>query len=115
MSEKLRVVIADDERPARSFLAAMLRAFEDVEIVGEAETGTEAVELIEREKPDLALLDLNGSFTVRAEDLQYRHKQSPYLGANLRGLVRRTLVRGRTVFRDGAIVSAPQGRLIRPS
>jgi allantoinase len=64
---------------------------------------------------DLALLDLNGSFTVRAEDLQYRHKQSPYLGANLRGLVRRTLVRGRTVFRDGAIVSAPQGRLIRPS
>jgi two-component system LytT family response regulator len=58
MSEKLRVVIADDERPARSFLAAMLRAFEDVEIVGEAGTGTEAVELIEREKPDLALLDL---------------------------------------------------------
>jgi two-component system LytT family response regulator len=51
-------VIADDERPARSFLAAMLRAFEDVEIVGEASNGTEAVELIEREKPDLALLDL---------------------------------------------------------
>jgi two-component system, LytTR family, response regulator len=58
MSEKLRVVIADDERPARSFLAAMLRVFEDVEIVGEAETGTQAVAMIEREKPDLALLDL---------------------------------------------------------
>jgi two-component system LytT family response regulator len=55
---KLRVVIADDERPARSFLAAMLRAFEDVEIVGEAVNGVEAVELIERERPDLALLDL---------------------------------------------------------
>src|SRR5918994_7438959 len=51
-------MIADDERPARSFLAAMLRAFEDVEIVGEAGNGSEAVELIEREKPDLALLDL---------------------------------------------------------
>src|SRR5918994_1169352 len=51
-------MIADDERPARSFLAAMLRAFEDVEIVGEASNGSEAVELIEREKPDLALLDL---------------------------------------------------------
>ena len=58
MSAKLRVMIADDERPARSFLAAMLRAFEDVEIVGEASNGSEAVELIEREKPDLALLDL---------------------------------------------------------
>jgi len=56
--DKLRVIIADDERPARSFLALMLRAFEDVEIVGEAETGTDALELIEREKPDLALLDL---------------------------------------------------------
>jgi two-component system LytT family response regulator len=51
-------MIADDERPARSFLAAMLRSFEDVEIVGEASNGSEAVELIERERPDLALLDL---------------------------------------------------------
>ncbi len=58
MSTKLRIVIADDERPARSFLAAMLRDFEDVEVVGEAETGTEAVEIIERERPDIALLDL---------------------------------------------------------
>ncbi|MGH9823387.1 MAG: LytR/AlgR family response regulator transcription factor [Blastocatellia bacterium] len=58
MTSKLRVVIADDERPARSFLAAMLRSFEDVDIVAEAETGTEAVEAIERERPDLALLDL---------------------------------------------------------
>jgi two-component system LytT family response regulator len=58
MTDKLRVVIADDERPARSYLAALLRSFEDVEIIGEAETGTEAVEIIEREHPDLALLDL---------------------------------------------------------
>jgi len=58
MSPKLRVVIADDERPARSFLAALLRSYEDVAIVGEAESGTEAVEAIERERPDLALLDL---------------------------------------------------------
>jgi len=55
---RLRLVIADDERPARSFLAALLRSCDDVVIVGEAETGTEAVALIEREKPDLALLDL---------------------------------------------------------
>lgn len=57
-SNLLRVVIADDERPARSFLAAILRGFEDVKLVGEAENGAEAIEVIEREKPDLALLDL---------------------------------------------------------
>lgn len=58
MIQRLRIVIADDERPARSFLAAMLRSFDDVTVVGEAENGSDAVELIEREKPDLALLDL---------------------------------------------------------
>jgi len=58
MNTTLRVVIADDERPARSFLAALLRGFEDVTLVGEAETGAEAIEVIERERPDLALLDL---------------------------------------------------------
>lgn len=58
METKLRVAIADDERPARSFLAAMLRTFPDVNLIGEATTGAEAVELIEKERPDLALLDL---------------------------------------------------------
>jgi two-component system, LytTR family, response regulator len=54
----LRVVIADDERPARAFLSAILRGFEDVEIVGEAAGGTECIELIEQLRPDLVLLDL---------------------------------------------------------
>ncbi|HZS60282.1 MAG TPA: response regulator [Gemmatimonadaceae bacterium] len=59
MTARLRVVIADDERPARSFLAALLRSFDDVVIVAEATTGKEAVQAIEREHPDLALLDLH--------------------------------------------------------
>ena len=55
---KLRIVIADDERPARSFLKAILQSYEDTEIVGEAESGASAVEIIRQTKPDLALLDL---------------------------------------------------------
>jgi two-component system LytT family response regulator len=58
MTSKLRVIIADDERPARSFLAATLRSFKDVLILGEATNGTDAVKLIERVQPDLAFLDL---------------------------------------------------------
>src|SRR5437660_10050405 len=57
-AEKLRVVIADDERPARSFLAAILRTFSDVDLLGEAVNGMEAVQVIESKRPDLALLDL---------------------------------------------------------
>lgn len=55
---KLRTIIADDERPAREFLKNLLRGFEFVELVGEAENGSEAVEIIKKVKPDLALLDL---------------------------------------------------------
>ncbi len=55
---KLHTIIADDERPARNFLKVILQDFEDIEIVGEAENGAEAVRLIKAEKPDLALLDL---------------------------------------------------------
>jgi len=55
---RLRVIVADDERPARAFLSSMLQSFEDVEVIGEATNGTECVELIERVSPDLALVDL---------------------------------------------------------
>lgn len=55
---KLRIFIADDERPAREYLKAILRGFEIAEIVGEADNGGSAVESIRELKPDLALLDL---------------------------------------------------------
>src|ERR1700712_1140814 len=55
---KLRIVIADDERPARMFLESLLKSYEDVELLASASNGTEAVEMIEQYQPDLALLDL---------------------------------------------------------
>ena len=57
MSARLRIVVADDERPARSFLVALLCSFDDVTVVGEAATGRDAVAMIEQEQPDLVLLD----------------------------------------------------------
>ena len=56
--DTLRVLIADDERPAREYLKRLLAQFGDVELIGEAENGTEALESIKSLKPDLALLDL---------------------------------------------------------
>jgi allantoinase len=64
---------------------------------------------------DLALVDLAESRVLQADDLLYRHRNSPFVGRTLRGRVVRTLVRGRTVLRDGAIVSEPIGRLVQPS
>lgn len=54
----LRVFIADDERPAREYLKRLLAEFDDIELIGEAESGTEALEAIKTLEPDLALLDL---------------------------------------------------------
>lgn len=54
----LRVIVADDERPARALLISTLRAIPDVTLVGEAAGGEEAIALIERTTPDLVLLDL---------------------------------------------------------
>jgi allantoinase len=64
---------------------------------------------------DLTLVDLDSNFTLRAEDLFYRHKISPFIGMPFRGSIVRTVVRGTTVVRDGRIVSEPVGRFIRPS
>lgn len=55
---KLRILIADDERPARLFLKNLLDGFEDVEVVGEAKDGAEVLDLIKEIKPDLLFLDL---------------------------------------------------------
>ena len=63
---------------------------------------------------DLALVDLQSEVVVRLEELFYRHKQTPYAGRKLRGRVVRTLLRGRTIFRDGIIVATPAGRLLKP-
>jgi two-component system LytT family response regulator len=58
VTTRLRIVVVDDERPARAFLVALLRSFKDVVVVGAAESGAAALVTIERERPDLALLDL---------------------------------------------------------
>jgi allantoinase len=63
---------------------------------------------------DLALVDLSSIGPLRADDLLYRHKQSPYVGRTLQGRVVRTLVRGNTVYKEGEIVARPNGRLVRP-
>src|SRR5512133_2194510 len=54
----MRVLIADDEAPARARLRQLLAAHGDVEIVAEAETGTQAMDLAAEHKPDLLLLDI---------------------------------------------------------
>jgi allantoinase len=64
---------------------------------------------------DLALVDLNATYTLSADALLTRHKLSPYLGRTFRGVVRQTFLRGRAVFEDGKIVGESMGQLVHPN
>jgi two-component system LytT family response regulator len=54
----LRVLLVDDEQPARDRLRQLLAGAEQVEIVGEAEDGVQAIERVAELSPDLVLLDI---------------------------------------------------------
>jgi two-component system LytT family response regulator len=54
----VRVLIVDDEEPARRKIRRLLSGETDVEVVGEAATGAEAIEAIRRLTPDLVFLDV---------------------------------------------------------
>lgn len=55
----IRVAIADDHRVVRVGLEQLLATFDDVELVGSADGGAEAVEQATSQKPDVLLLDLS--------------------------------------------------------
>ena len=59
---------------------------------------------------DFAVFDPEARWTVAPSDLRFRHKISPYLGAELMGRVLETWLRGAPVFRAGAPVGEARGR-----
>ena len=54
----IRVAVADDQALVRSGFAVLLRSAEDIDVVGEAADGEEAVALVERARPDVVLMDI---------------------------------------------------------
>jgi DNA-binding NarL/FixJ family response regulator len=54
----IRIVVADDHPVVRDGLRAMLATEPDLEVVGEATTGAEAVALVDATRPDVVLMDL---------------------------------------------------------
>jgi NarL family two-component system response regulator LiaR len=57
-SQTIRVMLVDDHNVVRSGLATFLKAYEDLELVGEAKNGLEALNLCHQKKPDVILMDL---------------------------------------------------------
>ena len=71
-----KIIIVDDNDLIRTLLRGILRA-EDCEIIGEARNGTLALELIEKSKPDIVLLDVLMPEMDGLEALQNIKQQYP--------------------------------------
>jgi len=74
----IRVVTVDDHEILRSGIAFSLQAYKDLELVGEADSGEQALKLIQKTKPDVALMDMqmggmDGVETTQAIREQYPH------------------------------------------
>lgn len=59
MAAHVSVLIVDDQAPFRMAARAVLRRAEDFELVGEAASGAEAIELVDTLHPSLVLMDIN--------------------------------------------------------
>jgi DNA-binding NarL/FixJ family response regulator len=57
--DKIRVILADDHTVVRRGLKAVLGTAKDIEVIGEAKNGREAIVLAERFKPDVVVMDLD--------------------------------------------------------
>jgi DNA-binding NarL/FixJ family response regulator len=58
MMSKIRVMIVDDHALVREGISALLKMYQDVEVVGEASDGSEAIDNAARLKPDVILMDI---------------------------------------------------------
>ncbi len=58
---------------------------------------------------DLCFFDPEGAFSVAAAELEHKNKLTPYDGRSLTGRVVRTLLRGETIYEEGALLGRPHG------
>ena len=76
----MRVLVADDQTITRSGLRSLLAAQADIEIVGEARDGAEAIALAASLEPDVILMDLRMPGVSGLEAARRIHRASPHIG-----------------------------------
>lgn len=77
MSQTLKILIADDETPARNRMRDLLGDIEHVSVVAEAKNGKEAIDLAQTTKPDVMLLDIRMPLMDGIEAAQHAQKLEP--------------------------------------
>ena len=80
-SKLIKVLIVDDSSVARAMLCEILEEQKDIEVVGQAVNGKEAINLVEQLRPDLVTMDLNMPVMSGLEAIEHimHHKAVPIL------------------------------------
>jgi len=78
--ERIKVLIADDHRVVREGLVAILKTKENIEVVGEAQDGQEAVEKARTLEPDVILMDLSMPRMGGVEATRLIKREFPHIG-----------------------------------
>ncbi|MBI2958578.1 MAG: response regulator transcription factor [Chloroflexi bacterium] len=59
LNGKIKVLVADDHAIVREGICLVLRGYSDIEVIGEAADGAQAIEQVEKLKPDVVLMDIS--------------------------------------------------------
>jgi two-component system NarL family response regulator len=78
--ERIKVLIADDHRVVREGLAAILKTKENIQVVGEAQDGQEAVEKARALLPDVILMDVSMPRMTGVEATRIIKREFPHIG-----------------------------------
>ncbi|MBZ0291649.1 MAG: FAD-dependent oxidoreductase [Anaerolineae bacterium] len=79
MNQIIRVVLADDHAVLRAGLRALLNAQSDIEVVGEAANGAEAIQQVETLKPNVIVMDLAMPGTSGLEAIRHISRNYPHV------------------------------------
>jgi DNA-binding NarL/FixJ family response regulator len=80
MSDQIRILVADDHTLFREGLHSLFNSLSDIEVVGEASTGEQAISQAEKLQPDVVLMDVQMPGVNGIEATRQIVKTSPHIG-----------------------------------
>jgi DNA-binding NarL/FixJ family response regulator len=107
-AKPIRVMVADDDEDIRELLSDMINREDAVELVGTASDANSAIELAEKEQPDVAILDWmmpNGGGPKAAETMKAKRDEIRIVGISAGDAVSASLQMGTT----GAVAFLEKG------